>query len=796
MLFNFTMCQELPIDIHLEEICSKVLNTQTLFLKASPGSGKTTRLPPALLCHFSQKIIVLEPRRLAAKFAANRVAFELKTQIGEVVGYAFRFENKQGPETRLSFYTEGTFLRLLHSNPELKGIDVVILDEFHERHKETDVAWALLRKLQQTKRPDLKLVVMSATLDKKLFSDKFDFFEVETPIFPLETHYLEHSPVALNSSLEKKVYDALWKALDYDGDVLIFLPGMRDILKVKESITPLCSENNLHLFILHGDLSNEEQALVMQEGKRRKVILSTNIAESSLTIPGVRIVIDSGLFRESSFSPWTGLSHLETKRTSKASAIQRAGRAARTGAGHVFRLFSKHEFAERVEFEKPEIIRADLCETLLLLYSLGEDHVHSLPWTELPPEKSLESSQKLLKQLGAIAEDHLTEIGKSMSRFPLHPRLSRLLVEATFYSETKVKKMIQFISSLEEDTFLRKRLSDQLHTVMRNQEKKYFKNDLPIECLLLKGFVDRIGILKESKQKEILLCNGELLRLGRDLQNEVDPNHPLVIVIEVSPSREVTRLVPIEEEWLYEIEPFPIEEGIEPYWDEQKSELYLREELRIGQILLSEQKRSYKGEEVSLLLKEKIKVVLNQACEKLLREIHLKGRYQRLIHMGLMLNKKLDEFSLNSWLDERIGLYIKFDESHTQAFEEDYLLSLQNFLDPEGLINVQEYFPEKILLRDKRSLEIHYDENPWVEGYIQDFYGMNETPTIGKGRIPLVLHLLGPHKRPVQVTKDLVSFWKKTYKELYSELSRDYPRHHWPQNPESAPPLLLKRHLS
>lgn len=790
------MIDTLPIDIHLAEICSRVRNVQTLVLKSSPGSGKTTRLPSALLYHFSQKIVVLEPRRLAAKFAATRVAQELKSEVGKLVGYAFRFENKQSSDTRLSFYTEGTFLRLLLSNPELKGIDVVVLDEFHERHKEADVAWALLKKLQQTKRPDLKLVVMSATLDQKLFGSEVEYYEVEAPIFPLELHYLEHSPSALNVSLEKKVYEALWKALDCEGDILVFLPGMRDILKVKEAITPLCSENDLHLFILHGDLSNEEQTQVMHKGKRRKVILSTNIAESSLTIPGVQIVIDAGLFREASFSPWTGLSHLETKKTSKASATQRAGRAARIGPGHAFRLYSKHEYAERQDFEKPEILRADLCETLLLLYSLGENQILTLPWSELPPEKSFETSQKLLEQLGAIAYGKLTEIGRAMSCFPLHPRLSRLLVEATHLSEAKINETIQFISSLEEDSFLRKRLSDQLHSIMRNQKMHFTKKDLPLECLILKGFIDRIGILKNNKHIEVLLCNGELLRLGCDLHGEVDLKHPLVIVTEVSSSREVTRIVPIEEEWLYEVDPFPIEEVLEPFWDEQKNELFLCEELRIGQILLSEQKKAYRGEELAQPVKEKVNAVLIEASKKILNEIQSTGRYQRLCHLGLMLNKKIQDFSLSSWLEKRLGHYTKFDADNRLAFEEDYLLSVQNFLDPEGQINLVDYFPEKLQLRDKRFLEIHYDENPWVEGYIQDFYGMCETPTIGKGRVPLVLHLLGPHKRPVQVTKDLVSFWRKTYKELYGELSRDYPRHHWPLNPESAPPLLLKRHLS
>jgi len=798
------MLIKLPIDEKINDICKSVVENKIFILKASPGSGKTTRVPSALMSFFKGKIIVLEPRKLAAKFAASRISFERQTKLGTEVGYAFRFDHNYENSTRLLFYTEGTFLRSLLQNPTLEGIDVVILDEFHERHKETDVAWALLQKIQRTIRPDLHLVVMSATLDKNLFPSEASFLEMNLPQFLLTEHYLEHRPSALDGSLEKKVYEAMLEAYQCAGDILIFLSGMKDILSVKEALSSFCTKNEMDILILHGDLSNGEQARVMEEEGRRKVILSTNIAESSLTIPGVRIVIDSGFFRQSTFSPYTGLHQLETKKISKSSAIQRAGRAARTGEGHVFRLYSKHEFDERIPFEKPEILRTELSETLLLLGNLGETHFKELPWIEIPPQKAFDAGMQLLYKLGAFYVDEtdaegrkITEIGKKMARYPLHPRQSRLLVEASKYGAKKIKEVIEFISSFEDNLFLRKSLSSQLHSLTKNASDKKLENpDLPLECLLIKGFVDRIGYLKVSKARpEILLCEGETLTLSRELSKEIDPNHPLGLVLDVSSSKEVTRFLSIDEELLYEVEPFPIEEKRTFFWDEKRNELFLRVEERIGQILLSESKKAYKGE----ILDEKLEFLF----KKMMREI-LQGKlalanqdeqYFRLQFFSIFLKKNLDEFDIVTWLNERLDLYTSLSEEQLLKFFEDYFTSLLHFIDPDSKISFTDFFPEKLFLRDKRILQIHYENGPWVEGFIQDFYGMTTTPTIAGGSIPLTLRLLGPHKRPLQTTKDLLSFWAKTYKELYGELSRDYPRHHWPTNPEAARPCLLKRHL-
>ncbi len=789
------MSERLPIDEHLTEICLRVLKSKTFVLKASPGSGKTTRVPLAFLSHFNQKVLVLEPRRLAAKFAATRVAYESSTKLGQKIGYAFRFDRVVSEETRLIFYTEGTFLRHLLSNPDLTGIDVVVLDEFHERHRETDVAWALLQKIQKEKRPDLRLVVMSATLDKKILPNEATYYEVEAPLFPMEIHYLPHTSEALNLPLEKKVYDALWEALDQEGDILVFLPGMKDILRTKERLLPLCEENEIDLFILHGDLSNEEQAQVMRKEGNRKVILSTNIAESSLTIPGVRIVIDSGLFRESSFSPWSGLTHLETKKISKASAIQRAGRAARIGAGHVYRLYSKHEFQERSEFEKAEILRTDLCETLLLLSHFSVEDSKTLLWPEIPSDKSLEASKTLLEKLGAIQNNKLTELGREMGRFPIHPRLARLMVEALNSGEEQLKKMIHFISSLEEDEFLAKRLGQQLLSLTKGKAQRRIDCLRPLEALILKGFVDRIGQIRENKQFQILLCNGETLNIKRELQSELSLEHPLVVVLNVSSFGEVTRLVGIEEEWLYELEPFPVEEKRVVAWEASRKVLTLSEELRLGQILLSQNKKTLQDQNISQDLKEQACKIMKGVLVDILEKNKMNETYKRLFHLAKLVGRKIEEFNFEDWIQARAERIFSLKDEEEQVLIQDFFYSLEDFLDPEKRYPLFDFFPEKITLSDRRTTIIHYDEEPWVEGFIQDFYGMKITPTIAKGRVPLVLRLLGPHKRPLQITRDLVSFWNKTYKELHNELSREYPRHHWPLQPESALPVLLKRQL-
>src|SRR5262245_20967916 len=428
--------QSLPIDPLLPEIIAQLRQAPNIVLDAPPGAGKTARVPPALLdagIAGAGEVLVLEPRRLAARMAARRVAEERGEKPGETVGYQVRFEEVAGPRTRLRFLTEGVLTRRLLSDPQLKNVGVVALDEFHERHLQADLALALLRRLQQTARPDLKLVVMSATLDAgpvARFLDDAPALRSEGKRFDIS---IEHLGRPAERPLAEQVAAALNQLIskNLDGDILVFLPGAAEIRRAQSTCAAIADRHDLMVLPLHGDLSAEEQDRAVKPCPKRKVILSTNVAESSVTIDGVVAVIDSGLARVAGHSPWSGLPTLNVARISKASATQRAGRAGRTRPGSCLRLYTAQDFNARPDHDTPEVHRADLAETALELHAAGVADLKSFNWFEPPAQSALEAAESLLAQLGAIdARGEVTAVGKKMLRFPLHPRQSRMLVEA------------------------------------------------------------------------------------------------------------------------------------------------------------------------------------------------------------------------------------------------------------------------------------------------------------------------------------------------------------------------------
>jgi ATP-dependent helicase HrpB len=424
----------LPIDSLLPEIAAALEHSASLVIEAPPGAGKTTRVPPAILDLGLGRgeIIVLQPRRLPARLAASRVAEELGEAVGQTVGYTVRFEEIAGSRTRIRFMTEGIILRKLLADPELRCVSAVLLDEFHERHLATDLALALLRRLQSQTRPDLRLVVMSATLESepvREFLGDCPAVRSEGRAFPVSVEYADipdDKPLADRvASIVRGLYQE-----GIDGDVLVFLPGASEIRRAAEALDPLARAKDLLVLPLHGDLSPVEQRRAVTKGDRPKVILSTNVAETSVTIEGVVAVIDSGLARIASHSPWSGLPKLVVGKISQSSAIQRAGRAGRTRPGRAIRLYPRHDFDSRRPFEIPEIGRLDLSEALLTLAALGVADPTRFGWFESPGAASLETGRALLRRLSAIDErGALTEIGQRMLRFPAHPRLARLLVE-------------------------------------------------------------------------------------------------------------------------------------------------------------------------------------------------------------------------------------------------------------------------------------------------------------------------------------------------------------------------------
>ncbi|HEX8908624.1 MAG TPA: helicase-related protein, partial [Anaeromyxobacteraceae bacterium] len=425
----------LPIDALLPEVVSALRAGPALVVEAPPGAGKTTRLPPALLAAGlagAGEVVVLEPRRLAARMAARRVAAELGERPGETVGWQVRFEDVSGPRTRLRYVTEALLTRRLLSSPDLPGVGSVVLDEFHERHLDGDLALALLRRLAARRR-DLKLVVMSATLDAGPVARFLGApaLRSEGRAFPVEVEHLAPEEAARDQRLEERVASAVRRALreEPDGHVLVFLPGAAEIRRAREALSGLTLAEVL---ALHGDLPPEEQDRAVAPSARRKVILSTNVAETSVTIEGVAAVVDSGLARVAAHSPWSGLPTLELRKVSRASAAQRAGRAGRTRPGRCLRLYTRHDHDARPEFDLPEIRREDLAGTALALalLDLSAEPQEEL-WLDPPPPAAWEAAGALLRDLGALdAAGGVTELGRRLARFPLHPRLARLVVAA------------------------------------------------------------------------------------------------------------------------------------------------------------------------------------------------------------------------------------------------------------------------------------------------------------------------------------------------------------------------------
>ena len=427
--------ETLPIDAALPELVTTLKSSPALVVCAPPGAGKTTRVPRALFdARFADKgdILILEPRRLAARLAAARVATEFGERLGEKVGFSIRFENVAGPRTRIRFLTEGILSRRIVLDPLLSGVAVVILDEFHERHLATDLALAFLQRLQSEHRPDLKIVVMSATLDAAPVAS----FLGGAPVLTIEGArfkvMLEHEDREWDQPLHEKIAGRVSGLLrqDLDGDILVFLPGASEIRQAAEALKPLAAKAGLMVLPLHGDLPAAAQARVVQPAQRRKLILATNVAETSVTIPGIAVVIDSGLARVAGHSAWSGFPILSIAKVSRASATQRAGRAGRTRDGRVLRLYTRRDFESRPERDVPEIRRADLAEPILTLHGAGIRDIRSFAWFEAPAEAATTAAEDLLVQLGALEPaGSLTETGRQMLRCPLHPRLARLVVE-------------------------------------------------------------------------------------------------------------------------------------------------------------------------------------------------------------------------------------------------------------------------------------------------------------------------------------------------------------------------------
>lgn len=883
----------LPIDDHLSSLTDALRDRGVLVLVAEPGAGKTTRVPPAildadLLDPANPKLVMLQPRRVAARAAAARIADERGVPLGgEDVGYHVRFDRKVTDKTRLRVVTEGILTRQLVSDPFLEGVGCVVLDEFHERSLDVDLAIALLREVRQSVRPDLKLVVMSATLNAEsvtsfLGDDRGPAPVIRVPgrTFPVEVEYRQPS--------ERRVWERVTEEVerivsvptpDHSGDhessrtsLLVFLPGAFEISRAQHALAPIADRLDLDVRPLHGSLSFDEQQRALAPSSRRKIILATNIAETSLTIDGVTHVIDSGLARVPRFDPRRGLDRLELTRISKASATQRAGRAGRTGPGRCVRLWTSREQAALTPFETPEIRRVDLVPTVLSLRAWGTSDPRSFGWFEAPEESTLANAESLLALLGAIDGERgpITELGRQLARLPVHPRIGRMLLAGVAWNVTE--QACSFAAILSEKDFVR---DDEVWT--SRAPRTVGTSDLAWRAQLLEGgaheaFIDRNGHRNVRRIRDELLRISKRIHLDRALTpalgseerkladrllpllgypdrvckrreagdttagtmvggggvrlhpSSVVREGPLFLALDArSDERSRTREAQVriasrvEPQWLERFVPTAVVVERRTELDQSSGRVVAVRRERYRDLLLGETRSG--GAEVN-----------SEEASRVLAE-HLLPRWRELFEQSEALKP----------LAKRRAMLAKFLPKHLRTPESRGIPAPDALpesrpepaqLSPEaefveqaclgarsveevvrrlpGVVEIQmsyaqrrelgEYAPESIEVPTGSQIKLDWlaanagddggpPRGPVMAVRLQELFGLAETPRVCGGTVKVILHLLGPNYRPVQVTDDLASFWTNTYPQVRKDLRARYPKHSWPDDPLTAPAI-------
>jgi ATP-dependent helicase HrpB len=840
----------LPIDARLPEIVSAVRDRGALVLVAEPGAGKTTRAPRALLEHGlaeGGEILVLEPRRLAARLAAARVAEELGEKLGQRVGYTIRFEDVGGPATRLRFVTEAVVTRRLVRDPELRGVSCLVLDELHERSLHADLALAFARRLRETARPDLKVLAMSATIDAERFASFLgaDVISVSGRRYEVA---VEHLPQKDDRPLEDQVRTAVRRLVlasgpgepPLDGHVLVFLPGAAEIRRCAAALEETARSHDLEVLPLHGDLPPEEQDRAVRPSKRRKVILSTNVAETSITIDGVVAVIDSGLERAASFSPWSGVSALVTAPICQASATQRAGRAGRTRPGRAIRLYTQHDHDGRPAFLKPEIQRVDFAETRLLLARMGVRDARDFPFFEAPSAASIERAEATLRKLGALdPSGAITALGRALVELPVHPRLARVAYEAArtghrargvalaaLLGEKEIRLALRTrfgpgadrhaasgpsdaLARLEAfeaaasrglsaerarahgldvgATLAAGRTAEQLARQLartRIEEAPIFDEDEALLRALLTGYPDRVGKRRKERGADVVLAGGGSARLA---ETSVVREAPWVVVIEAEERRgavECRVASQIEPEWLLELFPDRVRDVQEIRFDRDKERIERVTALEYEGLVLDESRSDAVGVEgaAEVLAKAAVSAGLSRFLD-----VHALDQWK----LRLALAHRVDP-SVPLLDDARVLEALAQAAEGRRSLKElegaGVLDMITSGLGAAVLAKLDRLAPTHVKLPGRAKVPVTYehDRPPWIESRMQDFFGLADGPSAGGA--PIVLHLLAPNHRAVQVTTDLAGFWQRHYPTLRKQLSREYPRHFWPEDPRHAEP--------
>lgn len=843
----------LPIESALPDIRAALAAGNGLVLQAPPGAGKTTRVPLALLDEpwlTGKKIVMLEPRRLAARAAAARMAATLGETVGATIGYRIRFDSRVGPATRIEVVTEGVLTRLLRDDPGLGGVGLVIFDEFHERSLHADLGLAFCLETRAVLRPDLRLLVMSATLEGEPVARLMGGAPIVTSegrAFPVETHWLGKPAGRLEDAVARAVNRALAGG---EGDILVFLPGAAEIRRVEGALRDSAAGEDVLLAPLYGDMTQDDQDRAIRPAPlgRRKVVLATAIAETSLTIEGVRAVVDSGLMRRARFDPDSGMGRLVTVSVTRAAADQRRGRAGRLGPGVCYRLWSEAEERGLIPFTPPEILEADLAPLALDLAAWGAADPASLSWLDPPPEAAWAEARALLFRLGALEEDgRLSDHGRAMAGLALHPRLAHMIVRArAMGSGAKMTALACDLAALlgERDVLRAARGARNADARLRLEALRGKEHPGPgLE-------VDR-GALRRARQAADEWRRR--LRIGTDEMGDSDDAGILIAL--AYPDRIARRRMPQNQEtgrtaggrayrmangrgavfadpdvlaaetWLAVAEiggpanaamregrvflaaPLALDDieacfadrirtEEEVYWDARAETVVARVRRRLGELTLEEKPLGQgSADAVRAAMLDGIRKMGLAALPwtDALRALCLRVRFLRREEGATAWPDMADE-ALLADLDGWLGPYLDGVSRRAALAKLDLAGALANRLGWDRARRLDRLAPTHIEVPSGSRVALDYaGEIPVLAVRIQEMFGLAETPRIADGRVAVLLHLLSPARRPVQVTRDLAGFWANSYKAVRTDLRGRYPKHPWPDDPLQAAPTARAR---
>jgi ATP-dependent helicase HrpB len=855
------MTGRLPIYEIEDQIIARLKSDRRLILSAPTGSGKSTQVPQMLLKHGfleSGQVVILQPRRLAARLLAARVAQELGVKLGDEVGYQIRFENCTSPKTRIRFVTEGVLLRQMIEDPKLNGVSVLIFDEFHERHLYGDITLARALDLQEQSRPNLNLVVMSATLNADELEDylcdvksngaesnfRASVLSSQGRQFSVDIQYSAQPSYNDKRPAWEQAAEAFSHYVNSggEGDVLVFMPGGFEISQTIEAIRHEPESKGFILLPLHGELEPKLQDAAVARYDRRKVVVATNVAETSLTIDGVRLVIDSGLARMARYDANRGINTLLIERISQSSADQRAGRAGRTAPGVCMRLWSREEHSHRAPQEMPEIKRLDLAEVVLTLKAAGVDDLRNFRWLEKPDEISLTHAEELLHDLGALAKGGaITPVGRKMLAFPLHPRYSRMLLAAQEYGcvyqaalvaaltqgrDLLLRNVDKATNELREDLLGEKASSDfwilmrawnyamnnqfrmdacrklGIHAVTARQvgplleqflriaeregldaRPKEVKDEALQKCILI-GFSDRVARRLDSGT---LRCELVHNRRGVLARESVVQQKELFVAAEIreveTRDKEVNTILSlataIEPIWLTELFPEDLESDLRVQFDPTQKRVVAAELRRFRGLALSAKRVDPPPADAAA------RILAQEILAERLPLPNWDHSVEQWIVRLNFLCANCPELQLPPFTDEDrqhvIEQLCHGAVSYKDIKEKDVMPVVTSWLSHVQRELLDKHAPERLSLPNGRTPKVTYEngKSPYISIRIQELYDVNQTPRIAMGRVPVTVHILTPGMKPIQVTQDLANFWREHYPKIKSELARRYPKHLW-----------------